>query len=528
MPSREQARGTTGRRGRSAASIAVAASIAAAVAGLVAGVRGGPAQAPGSPPTADGPYATSPPDAQDAIINYFLRVTNVEESSPEALLQAYTDQHTAGKYIGAVEMARRLIDAVPERPVGYYNLACSEARLHRYDDAIEALALAIDHGWRNLEHTLVDPDLDPIRHQRGFTELVAKIRRLRQAERIIETELRIDGWPDIVDDLRLQTPALLGRFHVPGVTIALVQDGQLVWTGAFGQADAHERTPMQVDHGFRLGVPAHLFALIAGLRQEATGGFTVAGVFQQAEAFDREHRVRLADAYDARPRVYVIGASRPGDSNRRASARTAAYTDRTQPRMPEGWPSYRPQNTNFVLLMSAVEATSGETFINYCRNRLFSPLLMDDTDFLRDDDPGRKPAVGHTVLGTPIESTVDGQWRTPAVYTTAPDMGRLIEALTSGAAMDESPDRAAGGPASFASVDESLRSMASVLERLGYGVQVSQSKAGPCIDVADCRGGMGCLVRWYPKSGRGVAIMFNAETGPDAALRIAHLALGGK
>jgi CubicO group peptidase (beta-lactamase class C family) len=177
--------------------------------------------------------------------------------------------------------------------------------------------------------------------------------------------------------------------------------------------------------------------------------------------------------------------------------------------------------------MSAIEASSGETFINYCRKRLFSPLLMDDTDFVRDDDAGRKPAVGHTVLGTPIESTVDGQWRAPIVTTTAPDMGRLIEAFSGGAATDESPERG-GGPSPFTSIDESLRSMASTLDRLGYGVQVTRTMAGPCIDVADCRGGMGCLVRWYPQAGRGVAIMFNAETGPDAALRIAHLALGGR
>ena len=40
--------------------------------------------------------------------------------------------------------------------------------------------------------------------------------------------------------------------------------------------------------------------------------------------------------------------------------------------------------------------------------------------------------------------------------------------------------------------------------------------------------GVGVLMRWYPQSQRGIVVLFNGESGPEAALRIAHLALGGR
>lgn len=455
-------------------------------------------------------------------IYYYLRDAQVEKESPEALLQAYMERHTARDYAGAVEMAFRLIEAVPNRPVGYYNLACSQAKLHRYEQACAALELAIEHGWRNLEHTELDPDLAPIRNRKRYSQLVAKIGRLRDNERIVESPLRQEPAADIIADLNLQVPALLERYHVPGVTLALIVDREMIWTKAFGISDTQAKGPMEIDHGFKLRVPAHLFALLAALKEETRGGYKVADILQQGSDFDRDDPSRLARRFDARPRAYVFGVRREDRARNSSGVRTTAYTDRIRTPAPSGWPTYQSKTTNFVLLQTAVEIASEQTFYDYCRTNLFDPLLLDETDFLRHDENGEKQAVGHTRLGTPIELTVDRSWRTPSVFTTAPDMGRLIEALLNREQMSEQaavPDK---------SLDQALGSMAYQLIQHGIGVHISRMKQGPCVQLADNIGGTGCLIRWYADAGKGIVVMFNSETGPEAAMHIAHLALGGR
>src|SRR5688572_16560735 len=82
-----------------------------------------------------------------------------EPVAAETLLRQFMERHTAMDYPAAVEAAMRLISVAPDRPEGHYNLACALARLRRTDEALNALEAAIKQGWRDLEHTAVDPDL---------------------------------------------------------------------------------------------------------------------------------------------------------------------------------------------------------------------------------------------------------------------------------------------------------------------------------------------------------------------------------
>ena len=70
----------------------------------------------------------------------------------------------------------RLTALRPEDPVARYNLACSYALLRRLDEAFESLDAAVDLGYRDPAHLSEDPDLDPLRSDPRFTEIVARLR----------------------------------------------------------------------------------------------------------------------------------------------------------------------------------------------------------------------------------------------------------------------------------------------------------------------------------------------------------------
>jgi CubicO group peptidase (beta-lactamase class C family) len=58
---------------------------------------------------------------------------------------------------------------------------------------------------------------------------------------------------DVIDDLESYAADLLMRLEVPGAAIAIVQDGEIVYTGAFGVKTLGEEDPVTVDTQFLIG-----------------------------------------------------------------------------------------------------------------------------------------------------------------------------------------------------------------------------------------------------------------------------------
>jgi hypothetical protein len=80
--------------------------------------------------------------------------------------------YEAGEYAAVVDRGRDAIEAHPEYAEPVYNLACCEALAGRTDDAIVHLRQAIDRQERLRDFAKEDSDLDPIRGEPAFKELV--------------------------------------------------------------------------------------------------------------------------------------------------------------------------------------------------------------------------------------------------------------------------------------------------------------------------------------------------------------------
>jgi len=63
---------------------------------------------------------------------------------------------------------------------------------------------------------------------------------------------------------------------------------------------------------------------------------------------------------------------------------------------------------------------------------------------------------------------------------------------------------------------------------LGLALDVRKTEHGTRLQVADVVSGTGCLMRWYPENKSGIVVLYNSETGRQAAECIALIALGGE
>ena len=61
------------------------------------------------------------------------------------------------------------------RGLASYNLACAYARLGRVDDALDALARSVDEGFGRRAEWQEDPDLEPLRANARYSELIARL-----------------------------------------------------------------------------------------------------------------------------------------------------------------------------------------------------------------------------------------------------------------------------------------------------------------------------------------------------------------
>src|SRR6516162_5916557 len=77
-----------------------------------------------------------------------------------------------GRFAEGLQIDRRLVQLRPADPLAHYNLACSYALLKRPEQAIKTLRRAVELGYRDFRYMREDRDLDSIRHDPRFRQLI--------------------------------------------------------------------------------------------------------------------------------------------------------------------------------------------------------------------------------------------------------------------------------------------------------------------------------------------------------------------
>ena len=77
-----------------------------------------------------------------------------------------------GRFAEGLKIDKRLVKLRPTDPLIHYNLACSYALLNRKDQAIVTLRRAVELGYRDFRYLRQDKDLEAIRHDPRFRQLL--------------------------------------------------------------------------------------------------------------------------------------------------------------------------------------------------------------------------------------------------------------------------------------------------------------------------------------------------------------------
>jgi tetratricopeptide (TPR) repeat protein len=77
-----------------------------------------------------------------------------------------------GRYAEGLQVDRRLVQLRPGDALAHYNLACSYALLKRTEQSLKTLRRAVELGYRDFRYMREDRDLDAIRHDPRFRQLL--------------------------------------------------------------------------------------------------------------------------------------------------------------------------------------------------------------------------------------------------------------------------------------------------------------------------------------------------------------------
>lgn len=77
-----------------------------------------------------------------------------------------------GRFQEGLQIDKRLVQLRPADALAHYNLACSYALLKRADLSLQVLRRAVELGYRDFRYMREDHDLDAIRHDPRFRQLL--------------------------------------------------------------------------------------------------------------------------------------------------------------------------------------------------------------------------------------------------------------------------------------------------------------------------------------------------------------------
>lgn len=101
-------------------------------------------------------------------------VLDRDSSHVEALTILGAALTRAGRHEEALEVDLKTTTLLRNEPTAFYNLACSYSVLNRIDEAVAALRKALDLGYRDFNHLLKDDDLNNVRSDPRFRDLLKR------------------------------------------------------------------------------------------------------------------------------------------------------------------------------------------------------------------------------------------------------------------------------------------------------------------------------------------------------------------
>ncbi|MDI9458320.1 MAG: serine hydrolase domain-containing protein [Bacillota bacterium] len=344
----------------------------------------------------------------------------------------------------------------------------------------------------------------------GFFLLVAvKTGSVQWSGRIRRDD--VDGFVLHLEEL---LPILMKKHQIPGVSLALVQDGRIVWTEAFGYADLQNgrrltvETPLRVQSISKSVTAWGVFSLYEqGLIDLDTpvaaylknfslpkSGFPLEEITVR-RLLSHRAGLPLGDVFT----IYSPTAEMP-------SLQEKLTQEATLVRHPGTAFSY--SNTGYNLLELLIEELTGRDFAEYMETEILRPLGMEDASFTWSASMAPAPPTGYALDGRPVPVYVYPEKASGGLFATAEDIARFLLA-----SMGENPVLSQDSiDLMYTSMSDKIGLYGLVFDAYGFGHYLETLPNG-ALSVSHGGQGSGIMTHFQavPETGDGLVILTNSQ-----------------
>jgi CubicO group peptidase (beta-lactamase class C family) len=317
---------------------------------------------------------------------------------------------------------------------------------------------------------------------------------------------------------------------IPGASVAVVVDGELVWTEGFGFADLENRVATRPDTRFRIAsISKALTAAGVGILVQEGRLDLDAPVQHYVPAFPRkpggEVTTRLAAGHLAGIRHYREDEFASAVHYPSVTASLEIFRDDALLHPPGA--RYRYSTYGWTLVSAAVEGAAGESFVPFMRRRVLDPLRLRETVVEHVDSiiPGRarfyRRGEDGRILNAPFVDN-SNKWAGGGYLSTARDMARYGASYFDNTLLEPGTVELLWTPQREAATGESTN----------YGIGWRSAELGGYRMVWHTGGAMGgtTILLLLPDQGVSVSILTNLEDAGqlETARRIARIFAAGR
>lgn len=319
--------------------------------------------------------------------------------------------------------------------------------------------------------------------------------------------------PPTLDAIDSLARAAIATGRVPGLSIAIMQDGKLTFAQGYGTTSvAKGGVPVTAETRFAIGSVTKQFTSAAIFLLAEEGKLSVHDpVSKWYPALTRAQDITLLDLMnhvagypDYYPLDYVDRRMQKAASAesiiRRYSTGALDFEPGTR------W-SY--SNTGFITLGRIVERVSGESFGGFLTRRIFQPVGMRHTTFEPEKTDGPQWATGHTsfALGPIVTTKPEGRgWAgaAGAIWSTPSDLAAWDLALSTGKVLT---------PESFALMTTPRLLADGSSTHYGCGLDVATIYGWTVLSHGGAVSGFISSNRFVPEARSALVVLTNGESG---------------
>jgi CubicO group peptidase (beta-lactamase class C family) len=355
-------------------------------------------------------------------------------------------------------------------------------------------------------------------------------KRLDRAKYQIENSLLPAILLEGNEPVRMNLNERMAHYNVPGLALAVIQEGHIAWSEGYGTGEAKLDAPITPYTLFQAASISKPVTALAALRMVQEGQLELNRNVNHYlrswhladNQFTQEHKVTLFHLLSHTAGVNVSGF--PGYASGEPVPTLRQILDGAPPantppicvkaELDKQW-SY--SGGGYTVVQQILEDVAGKPFPQIVKRLVLDPLDM-KSSFFNQPLPAEKhglAAVGHDEYGQPIS----GKWHTypemaaAGLWTTPSDLARFAIGIH---------HAFMGALGSLLSFDLARGMLTAGLGGYGLGLMVQETSNGLLFSHAGGNRGFRCFLAANASSGQGLVLMTNASLGNDLYMEVAR------